>query len=294
MHSPRAACQSSAADSAVVRTGARTAVAAAISGAARPKAAAPTRNPASRSSPLGVRPGPLPSNHATATCASWPPPAAMASASSRLSILAAPSSSPARNAASATAATAPRAGRAGAHSLTARTTTGPPGPVQLTAPSPTRNRPSANEDVASEDDASEVRGSSALVVGISSPHGSRTASWVEHGQHAGRPGGPQVRAPRKYTPSHSAGRAGPARTGRRVLLAAAMHLTSRHPVAEDDFRHALGSVPSRYDRHRCARSVVKPRPVRYTRPQSTAEALAALAAPAWKRRCSPAASPWCR
>jgi aerobic carbon-monoxide dehydrogenase medium subunit len=50
-------------------------------------------------------------------------------------------------------------------------------------------------------------------------------------------------------------------------------------VPEDDFSYASGSVPSRYGRNGGVRSIVKPRPLAYVRPQSVAGALAALAAP---------------
>jgi carbon-monoxide dehydrogenase medium subunit len=50
-------------------------------------------------------------------------------------------------------------------------------------------------------------------------------------------------------------------------------------VAEDDFDNAFGSVPSRYGRYGWVRGIVKPRPLGYTRPESVAAALAALAAP---------------
>ena len=157
-----------------------------------PKAAAPARNPASTSSPLGVSPGPLPSRRvATAVAALWSP----------------------------AAATWPRASRAGAHSRTARTTTGPSGPAQRTSPLPINIR---HERAG----ASEVSGNSALVDGSTRPHGSRTASWLNT---TSTPGGPAVfrySAPR-VTPRHSACRAGAARTVRKALLAAARNGTSR-------------------------------------------------------------------
>jgi aerobic carbon-monoxide dehydrogenase medium subunit len=49
-------------------------------------------------------------------------------------------------------------------------------------------------------------------------------------------------------------------------------------VPEDDFRCAPGSVPSRYGLGGRDGNVVKPRALRYTRPESVAEAVAALAA----------------
>jgi len=138
MHSPRAACHSSAADSAVVRAGARTATVSRNGPESRPNAAAPARNPVSTSSPLGVSPGPLPSKRVAAAVAAWWLQAAAAKSASRpLSIPGSALLSAERNSASALAATSPRASRAGAHSLTARTTTGPAGPVQRTSPFPT-------------------------------------------------------------------------------------------------------------------------------------------------------------
>ena len=137
------------------------------------------------------------------------------------------------------ATTVPRQALVGPHSRTARTTTGPAGPVQASTPSPTTGVPTAGP--------SDVRGSSARVVGSSSAHGSRTASWASNASTPGSPASCRYSAA-GVAPSQVAGRGDPARTGRRLLLAAALSLTLRHPEAEDDFRHAFGSVTSRYDR----------------------------------------------
>ena len=248
MHSPRAACHSNAADRAVVRARAMAATTARAPATSCPNARAPRRNPASTSSPAGVRPGPRPSSPATAAAGSVVSsltrlrsiPTAAGAGSALSSAASASAAADQRGWASAaplaTAAAQPRCsgtGRtfAGAHSRTARTTTGPAAPVQVTQPSPTTASPAES--------ARHVNGNSAALLGSTSAQGSRIASVASS---ASAPGVDEVRRYKAagVTPSQVAGRAGPASAARNALLAAASSLTPCHPEAGDDWRHALG------------------------------------------------------
>jgi len=100
----------------------------------------------------------------------------------------------------------------------------------------------------------------------------------EHGQRARRTGGLQV----ERAASHAEAFGRPGRRAENGPQSAARGRCAYHISnhgAQDHFRHAVGSVPSRYGRNGRATGLVKPRSLGYVRPETVAEALAALAAP---------------